>query len=204
MEGDAGDILEGQRKETSDSFDEIFTSMLPRLRSLAHLYLRRAQPDATLRTTALVNELYVVLRKKLDSNAIDHRDVSRITAALTKGMLYILCDEFDKKSAQKRGGDKIRVPVEDGDVVDVEFMRSRPLFDAQRELQKHYPRTHNIFFLYYEFGYTLEEISALLGISTATVHREVKFATRFLRDHIGDDRAFLTKRFVGHLREQAQ
>jgi RNA polymerase sigma factor (TIGR02999 family) len=86
----------------------------------------------------------------------------------------ILVDQARKRAAAKRGGGEANLSLEDAVV-----FRERPsdlvaLDDALQELEKADPRRSRMVELKYFGGLTAEEIGELVGVSPATVQRDLR------------------------------
>lgn len=81
------------------------------LRRLARGYLRRERPGQTLQPTALVNEAYLRLVKDKKQ---DWQTRSHFVAIAAISMRQILIERARARGAQKRGGDRARVTLDEG------------------------------------------------------------------------------------------
>jgi RNA polymerase sigma factor (TIGR02999 family) len=80
------------------------------LHSLAHHYMAGEQPDATLQTTGLVNELYVRL---VDVRRIGWTGRTHFFAVCAQLMRRVLVDVARSRKAAKRGGHAVHVPMDE-------------------------------------------------------------------------------------------
>lgn len=136
-------------------------------RSMAHEW--RA---GTLQTTGLVNEAYV---KLVDQRNVDWRNRAHFFAIAAQVMRRILLDHARRRLSQKRGLGAVAVPLDAvavaapdaGDAVDVIAVDR-----ALQDLERLDPNQAKIVELRFFGGLTVEETSAVLGISASTVKRE--------------------------------
>ena len=149
------------------------------LRRLAEAQLRKEKPGQTIQATALVHEAYLRL---LGTKPIEWQDrchFFRVTANL---MRRILVDRARGRKAEKRGGDRTRVPL--GDFLafaDTRIDDVLAVDEALKKLAKIDERQAEIVELRFFGGLTEEEIGAALEISTRTVKREWVMARAWLR-----------------------
>ena len=96
-------------------------------------------------------------------------------------MRRILVDHARAHQRDKRGGGCERVALEDALVVGPEAPSGiLELDDAMHRLAQRDPRKSEIVELLFFGGMTYDETAAALGISPATVHRELKMAKAWL------------------------
>src|SRR5262245_46227971 len=81
------------------------------LHRLAQGYLSRERPGHTLQTPALVNELYL---KLIDWRNTSWQNRSHFLGVTAQLMRRILVDHARRRGYLKRGGDLIKVPLEEG------------------------------------------------------------------------------------------
>jgi RNA polymerase sigma factor (TIGR02999 family) len=153
------------------------------LRRLAAAYLRRERSDHTLQPTALVHEAYLRL---VDQKEVHWQNRSHFFGIAAQQMRRILLDYARSHKAAKRGGlagklslEQIKVAAKDnsGNVVALDETLSRlEAIDAQQA---------KIVELRIFGGLTVEEVAEVLGISPATVKRDLA-GEDFLYVRVGD------------------
>lgn len=158
-------------------------SLLPliyeELRRLAASYLRRERPDHTLQPTALVHEAYLRL---IDQRHIDWSNRPQFMALAAVMMRRILVNHARDRIAEKRGGRAERVPLTvAGDRLGTSDLYVLELNEALARLSGHDPRKARIVELKFFAGLSTGEVAEALGISTATVERDWKFARAWLQ-----------------------
>ncbi len=173
----------GQR----EALDQLIPLVYTQLRQLAHARLRGERSDHTLNTTALVHEAYV---KLVDINQVQWHDRAHFLAMASRLMRRILVDYWHKKTAYKRGGEQQRVDLDEallmpgataGNVLDLD--------DALKRLEKLNPRQSEAIEHRYFGGMTSEETAEVLGISRATVERDLRSARAWLAREWGKQRS---------------
>jgi RNA polymerase sigma factor (TIGR02999 family) len=145
---------------------------------LARARLKREYGDCTLQPTALVHESYLRLA---DQTQLQCENRAHFLAVAASVMRRILIDYARKRNAQKRGaGQKITLKTglksEDGHSLD-----SLALDEAVQKLAEFDERKSRAIELKFFGGMTTEEIGIVLGISVATVGRELRLAQAWLR-----------------------
>jgi len=148
------------------------------LHAIAQGYLRRERAGHTLQPTALVHEAWLRLVKQ-DHVSFENR--RRFYALAAEMMRKILVDHARGLNTEKRGGGSARARV--GTVVDYSAARADDflaLDDALVELARVSPRKAQVIELRYFAGLSVEEMSGLLNVSTATISREQKTAEAWL------------------------
>ncbi|SPF46280.1 RNA polymerase, sigma-24 subunit, ECF subfamily [Candidatus Sulfopaludibacter sp. SbA4] len=148
------------------------------LRKLARSYLSRERPGHTLQPTALVHEAYLRL---VDQDQQTWESRTHFFGVAAHLMRLILVDWARKARAGKRGGGARHVPLEE---ITPEITQ-RPeeliaLDDALNELGAMDARKVRIIEQRYFSGMTVPEVARNLGISTATVERDTRFAQLWL------------------------
>jgi RNA polymerase sigma factor (TIGR02999 family) len=153
------------------------------LRRLARQRLRRERDGHTLDTTGLVHEAYLRLQTQ---RQLAPSDRAQFFAAASNTMRRILVDYARARRRQKRGGDRVVVPVED-----VEPFLSVPaasealaLDEALDRLDAAQPRAARVFEQRFFGGLAVEEIARASGVSTKTVQRDWEAARAWLRKEV--------------------
>ena len=155
------------------------------LRRIARRYLRNERPGQTLQPTALVNEVYLRLRK---DRAQDWHTRAQVIGIAARAMRQILIEAARARNARKRGADPIRVtlderlaadpgPAVDVLAVDAALTRLAALDPVQARLVE----------LRFFGGLTIEESAEALDVSPATVKRHWAVARAWLRREMTRD-----------------
>ena len=148
------------------------------LRRLAASYLSRERPGHTLQPTALVHEAYLRL---IDQRQIDWSNRAQFVGIAAVMMRRILVNHARDRVAAKRGGGAEHVPITlAGEGIGAPEVNLLDLHDALNDLAETDPRKARIVELKFFGGLTTGEIAETLGVSTATVERDWKFARAWL------------------------
>jgi RNA polymerase sigma factor (TIGR02999 family) len=149
---------------------------------LARRHMGGERPGHTLQPTALVHEAYARL---VDAD-LDLRDRVHFFAVASTAMRRILVDHARARSSLKRGGGALRMTLDDdqpgtahdSDLVELDEALGRLAATDQRKA-----RTVE---LHYFGGLSYDEIAGVLGVSAATVDRDLRFAKAWLKGQLSD------------------
>ena len=145
---------------------------------LARARLRREYGEHTLEPTALVHEAYLRLADQTELHAENRAHFYAIAA---NTMRRVLIEHARKRMAQKRGSG-VRVTLQTGmDVAEQRAPEVIVLDDALRRLAEIDERKSRAIELKFFGGMTTEEIGLVLGISVATVGRELRLGQAWMR-----------------------
>lgn len=163
---------------------ELLPLVYEQLRALAARKMRQERPDLTLQSTALVHEAYVRLVDQTDACRWDGR--WHFFAAAAEAMRRILVENARRKSRMKRGGDKLRISLDDGIEIPVDDPPDDllALDEALEELSGKHPQEAKLVKLRYFAGMTVEEAAQALGISPRTAARSWIYARAWLYTRI--------------------
>ena len=150
----------------------------PELRRLAAHYMRLERGNHTLQATALVHEAYL---KIFGSEPVDWQNRAHFFAVAAQQMRRILVDHARAREADKRGGGRIRLSIED--VKGLTKKRDQDvvaLDEVLQRLEKLDPRAGRAVELRFFGGLSEKEAAEVLGISVATLKRDWEFARAWL------------------------
>jgi RNA polymerase sigma factor (TIGR02999 family) len=168
------------------ALDELLPVVYQELQRIAARQLRRESPGHTLQTTGLVHEAYLRLVDQRDARWQNRAQFFGVAA---QAMRRVLIDYARGKKAAKRGGDAVRVTLEDASAPaeqpDVDLLG---LDEALTRLAALDPQQAKVVELRYFTGLGIEETAQVLGISPATVKREWAMARAWLRRELAADR----------------
>jgi RNA polymerase sigma-70 factor (ECF subfamily) len=181
MAGEASQILNEISAGDRSNVDQLMLLVYDDLRSLAHRQLSRDVSN-TLNPTAVVHEVFI---KLVDRQNIDWRGESHFYAVSAKAMRHILVDYAREKTAQKRGGDRQRIPWAD----DVALSAERDedvlaLDEALNVLAEINEQRALIVEMRFFAGMTIKEVSEALGIAERTIGKQWSATRLWLRKHL--------------------
>lgn len=154
--------------------DQLISLLYNRLRELAHQRLRAGPGETSLNTTGLVHEAYLRL---VDAPGVDLPDRAHFLALASHVMRNLLVDRARARIAAKRGAGKPPLELrEEFWVSDRDLDAVAELDEALTRLKALSPRQSQLLEHRYFGGLTLEETAAALGVSLATVKRELRLA----------------------------
>ena len=153
---------------------------------LARARLSRENRDCTLQPTALVHECYLRLA---DQAKLQWQNRAHFYAVAANTMRRVLIDHARMRKAQKRG-QGVRITLQTGmDVAKERGPDVLALDEALQRLADLAARKSRVIELRFFGGMTTEEISQVMGISVATVGRELRLGQAWLRREMTRTRA---------------
>ena len=162
------------------AFDRLLPSVYAELRTLARL-VRRGPSCETLNTTALVHEAYLRLAQSVAGQSFEGR--SHFLGVAARAMRHVLVDHARRRSAVKRGGALDRIDLSEtlvGSPAEAPDAHVVMLDRALRRLEALDARKARVVEYRFFGEMSVEETAAALGISTATVKRDWRFAQAWL------------------------
>jgi RNA polymerase sigma-70 factor, ECF subfamily len=148
------------------------------LHRLAYYYMSRESQGHTLQTTALINEVYLRL---VDFQNVRWQDRAHFFAASAQLMRRILVDYARSRSCEKRGGDAVRLSLDEAPSVATEPDTNIVALDsALKALALVDERKSKVVELRFFGGLSVDETAEVLRVSGETVMRDWKFAKIWL------------------------
>jgi RNA polymerase sigma factor (TIGR02999 family) len=172
IEPTRGDVTRLARRWSEgddEAFNELVELVYDDLRRIAHHHLDIGARGGTVDTTALVHEAYLKLAA-VEGGTWDGR--AQFMAFCSKAMRRILIDYARRRSAAKRGGERVRVPLRDDALVASEVSRMLEIEEALQGLERHDPRMGRIVECRFFGGMSVADTAEVVGTSTRTVERE--------------------------------
>jgi RNA polymerase sigma factor (TIGR02999 family) len=170
-------------REWSDGNQEALDNLLPlvydELHRQAARYLRKERPGHTLQTTALIHEAYL---KLIDRRDVNWESRTHFFAVAAQAMRRILVDYAKAKHREKRGGDNIKLSLEEAMLVAAKEkgVDLIALDEALNKLNLLDEQQARVVELRYFSGLSLEETAEALRVSRATVARDWEAARAWL------------------------
>ena len=172
-------LLRASEAGDRQAAEALFAALYADLRRVAHRELRGSPiPNATLSTTALVNEAYL----KLSRNAgWSPRDRYHFFAVAARAMRQVIVDHARSRLRQKRGGQHVKLSLDEALVPVEERAEELVALDgALARLESQDPELARIVEWRFFAGLTVEEIARALEVSERTVKRHWRTARAFL------------------------
>jgi RNA polymerase sigma factor (TIGR02999 family) len=176
-------ILGAMQQGDLKAANELLPLVYQELRRLAAFKMANESPGHTLQPTALVHEAWLRLVDK-DSQA-QFQNRAHFFGAAAEAMRRILIDNARRKLAQKHGGGRQRLDIQDVDVAaeakDDELLAVHEALDkfAAQDKEK-----AELVKLRYFAGLSFEEVAEVLNISVPTANRWWAFARAWLFQEI--------------------
>ena len=170
-------------REWSDGKQEALDNLMPlvydELHRQASRYLRKERQGHTLQTTALINEAYL---KLIDQRNVNWESRTHFYAIAAQAMRRILVDYAKATHRKKRGGNDVKLPLEEAMLVaadenPVDLIALDEALDKLAERDKQQARVVE---LRYFSGLSLEETAEAMHISRATVASDWSMAKVWL------------------------
>ena len=152
------------------------------LRRLAAARMAAEAPGHTLDATALVHEAYLRL---VGDQAFESR--SHFMRAAAEAMRRILVDHARARAADKRGGRRQRVPLDEAARWTDSPDHLLALEDALRRFAVEEPSKAELVVLRFFAGMTVPEAASALGVSVPTAERWWTFARTWLYAELDGD-----------------
>ncbi len=174
-------MLLAWRRGEQQARDRLVAVLQSELHAIAERHLRSERTDHTLQATALVNEAYL----RLIDVEVTWQDRTHFFAVAARIMRRILVDYARGRGRKKRGGDLIRVELNEN----VAATKGHPpdmlaLDEALDELEAVDERKAKVIELHYFGGLKYGEVAEALGVSKAAVDRDLRFAKAWLYDRL--------------------
>lgn len=159
--------------------DKLLPIVYDELRRLAAGFLKQERPNHTLQPTALVHEAYLRL---INQQEVEMQNRAQFFGLAAQAMRNILVSHARQHLSAKRGKGARKLSLED---VTTGYSIERAaelvaLDEALQELEKFDPRKSQIVQLRYFGGLSIDEIEAVVGVSPATIRRDLRMAEAWL------------------------
>jgi RNA polymerase sigma-70 factor, ECF subfamily len=160
------------------ALSQLMSFVYPELRRIARRQLARQRQDHTLESAALVNEAYL---KLVRAGGIPCENRIHFLALCSQMIRHILVDHARGRGYAKRGGNALRVPLDDVShgtpARGVELLALDQALSALATIDS---RKGRVVELRYFGGLSIEETAEVLRISPETAKRDWKMAKAWL------------------------
>lgn len=175
--GDVTALLFSATDGDRSALDQVVPLLYDELRRIAHRELAGEAAGHTLGTTALVNEAYLKL-SRLDR--IRWRSREHFLGVTARIIRQVLVDYAVRRKAQKRGGGKVPVTLDEALTPSRQPERWLALDQALAELETVSERQARVVECRFFAGMSVEETARALEVSPATVKRDWTLARAWL------------------------
>ncbi len=171
-------LLAAWNNGDEEALSHLMACVYPELRRIARQHLGRRHTGHTLESAALANEAYL---KLVRAGGIRCENRVHFLALCSQIIRRILVDHARGRGYAKRGGDAVRVPLDDMLLgIRARGIEVLALDEALESLSKIDARKGRVVELRYFGGLSIEETSEVLGISPETAKRDWKMAKAWL------------------------
>lgn len=178
-------LLRAWRAGDDEAFRQIVALVERDLHRIARGCLRGDRANRSLSATELVHEAFIRL---VEVDAIDWADRAHFLAMSARAMRRVLVDMARARRAEKRGGDHVRVTLDEEALGSDRAIDVIRLEDALHALEAVDDRKSRVVEMRFFGGLSVEDTAAVLGISAKTVLRDWEFARAWLhREMTRDD-----------------
>ncbi len=163
-----------------EALEDLMPLVYDELHKQAARFLNRERRDHTLQATALIHETYL---KLIDQREVNWESRTHFFAIAANLMRRILVDYARQKHREKRGGDMVKLPLEEAALVVVSKEKSIDLMaldEALTKLEKIDEQQARIVELRYFSGLSLEETAEALRVSRTTIANDWAMAKAWL------------------------
>jgi RNA polymerase sigma-70 factor, ECF subfamily len=170
-------LLLACRSGDESALAQLMPLVYDELHILAHRRLQGERTGHTLQTTDLIHEAYL----RLAGAEVDWENRVHFFAVAAQMMRRILVDQARARGRAKRGGGAAAVTLEDVAIVETEPSTDLVALDeALERLAALDSRKARVVELHYFGGLTYEETAGAIGVSPATVERDLRMAKAWL------------------------
>jgi RNA polymerase sigma factor (TIGR02999 family) len=167
------------------ALEQLTPQIYQQLHKVARAYLR-GRPNQSLQPTALINEAY--LRLLDQSQPVEFENRAHFFGIAARVMRLILVDHARAHYAAKRGGAALAVTLEDGlAVTPGRTPGVLEIHEALDRLAEVDERKAKVIEMRYFGGMDREEVAAALGLTLATVKRDLRLGEAWLRTFLDGD-----------------
>lgn len=170
-------LLQKIREGDRESWERLVPLVYGELRNVARARLG-SDGAMTLGATELVHEAWI---KLADSTSLQLQDRRHFFAVAARAMRQILVDYARAKSARKRGGDRVRVELREGDALAPDGLEEiLAVHEGLDRLREFAERPARVVELRYFGGLTVDETAEVLDVDRRTVMRDWRKARALL------------------------
>ncbi len=179
-------LLHEWRSGDRNALDRLTPVVYAELKRLAGRLFRSESSGHTLQPTALVNEAFEALVRM----EVRWQDSTHFYSIAARLMRRILVNHANAKHAAKRGGGAQKMTLdEQSAVTDGPDTNLLALDRALEEMQGFDARKAHVIELHYFGGLSYAEMAQTLGLSTTTVHQELRAAKAWLQQRLNEGAA---------------
>ena len=173
------ELLQAWSSGDPSALNKLVPLILQDLRQIAKRHLDREGSSQSLQTTALVNEAYLRL---VGMRSVHWKDRAHFFAVSARLIRHILVDAARSRRSRKRGGDVVKVSLDEALVIsDQRSLDLVALDDALTALAAVDQRKAKVVELRFFGGLSVKETAEVLNVAPDTVLRDWKLSKAWLR-----------------------
>lgn len=158
----------------------VYAALYEQIRAVAgRVHARLGGDGDTLQTTALIHEAFL---KLAGAEPVEWQGRSHFLAVAARAMRQVLVDHHRARTADRRGGGRVRVPLDD--LADAYESRSEGLLDLDAQLERLAqadPVAASLVDLHFFGGLPMHATAEALGLSLRSAERLLEYARAWLR-----------------------
>ena len=167
-------LLLDWRGGNESAFNQLIPLVYDELRGIARRYLKHEDSGHSLQSADLVNEAYL---KLVNQQEVDWQNRAHFFAVSANIMRHLLVDHARSRHRAKRGGQVIRITLNEETSANTSAAQNRKLDllaldEALDRLAEFDQRKSRIVELRYFGGLSFEETAEVLGVSEITIKRD--------------------------------
>lgn len=172
------------RQGDRDAENQLWSSVYDEVRRLAKQAVARESGPLSVAATELAHDVYL----RLAGNAeLAFESRAHLLATVARAIRRLLVDRARARHADKRGGNLIKIPLEEAiNSLHADAPELIDLDDALHELEQLNPRQSQLVELRFFAGLTLEEAADTVGISRRSVANDWALTRAWLRRRLSD------------------
>jgi len=177
------DVLQSWQDGGKASFGQAFAMAYEELKRIARQRLGQSGEGSTLSPTALLHEAYL----RVAESDVVFRNRAHFFAGMSLYIRSALVDHARARQAEKRGGADVRVSLSEHIAAEASMVTEVLALDqALQALDALDPRCAEVMHLTWFAGLERLAIADVLGVSAATVDRDLRFGKAWLREALVD------------------
>lgn len=172
-------------RATPELFDRVLPLVYDDLKRIGHNQRRQLGAGMTMQTTALVHEACLKLREHDSGNVENRLHLKRLAAMVMRQLIF---DYARRQQSAKRGGGQPHASIDDCHLAaaahDADLILAMERILDQMRLSN--PRMAEVITARFFAGYSIDEISGMLEVSSRTVTRDLTRARAWLKTELAD------------------
>jgi RNA polymerase sigma factor (TIGR02999 family) len=180
------ELLHGWSQGENDALELLAPRVERELRVIARSHLRGAGGDQTLQATALINEAYIRLIDR--SQPVQWESRAHFFGIAARLMRHVLVDYARARRAEKRGGGAEAITLDETRVLSTGGTANViEVHEALSEFEKVDSRKARVIEMRYFGGLSREEVATALGLTLATVKRDLRLGEAWLKRYLSSE-----------------